>query len=184
MCYFCHIYFISPYTFKDTYPFCWASLVAQLVKKSPAMQETPHQRVGKIPWRRDRRPTPVSLGDIFSILADICNFDKLCKLWASPVTQMVKNLPAMHETWVGSLGWEDPLEQEMATPRHRQRSLAGYSPWGHKESDTAHTIPFLLLICTVGKFLVIVSPSFFPLLLEGEALYISLISLCNTLLQP
>ena len=31
------------------------------------------------------------------------------------VAQMVKNLPAMQETWVGSLGWEDPLEKEMAT---------------------------------------------------------------------
>ena len=31
------------------------------------------------------------------------------------VAQMVKNLPAMQETWVGSLGREDPLEKEMAT---------------------------------------------------------------------
>ena len=35
--------------------------------------------------------------------------------WASPVTQLVKNLPAMQATWVRSLGWEDPLEKEMAT---------------------------------------------------------------------
>ena len=35
--------------------------------------------------------------------------------WVSPVAQTVKNLPAMHETWVGSLGWEDPLEKGMAT---------------------------------------------------------------------
>ena len=34
---------------------------------------------------------------------------------ASLVAQMVKNLPAMKETWVQSLGWEDPLEKEMAT---------------------------------------------------------------------
>ena len=31
--------------------------------------------------------------------------------WASLVTQMVKNLPALWETWVRSLGWEDPLEK-------------------------------------------------------------------------
>ena len=31
------------------------------------------------------------------------------------VSQMVKNLPAMQETWVQSLGWEDPLEKRMAT---------------------------------------------------------------------
>ena len=35
--------------------------------------------------------------------------------WASLVTQMVKNLPAMWETWVRSLGQEDPLEKGMAT---------------------------------------------------------------------
>ena len=35
--------------------------------------------------------------------------------WASPVAQMVKNLPAMWETWGQSLGWEDPLEEGMAT---------------------------------------------------------------------
>ena len=47
--------------------------------------------------------------------------------------------------WVRSLGWEDPLEEGMATHSclenpHGQRSLAGCSPWGRKESDTAeHT---------------------------------------------
>ena len=35
--------------------------------------------------------------------------------WASLVAQMVKNQPAMRETWVRSLGWEDPLEGGMAT---------------------------------------------------------------------
>ena len=35
--------------------------------------------------------------------------------WTSLVAQMVKNPPAMRETWVGSLGWEDPLEEGMAT---------------------------------------------------------------------
>ena len=34
---------------------------------------------------------------------------------ASLVAQMVKNLPAMQEAWVQSLGWEDPLEKGMAT---------------------------------------------------------------------
>ena len=35
--------------------------------------------------------------------------------WASLVAQLVKNLPAMWETWVQSLGWEDPLEKVTAT---------------------------------------------------------------------
>ena len=35
--------------------------------------------------------------------------------WASLVAQLVKNLPAMQETWIRSLGWEDPLEKGKAT---------------------------------------------------------------------
>ena len=35
--------------------------------------------------------------------------------WASLMAQLVKNLPAMQETWVQSLGWDDPLEEGMAT---------------------------------------------------------------------
>ena len=61
---------------------------------------------------------------------------------ASLLAQMVKNFPAVQETQVGSLGWEDLLEKGMAThssilPRefHGQGSLVGYSPWGRKELD-------------------------------------------------
>ena len=39
----------------------------------------------------------------------------LSLLWASLVAQMVRNLPAMWETWVLSLGWEDLLEEGMTT---------------------------------------------------------------------
>ena len=46
--------------------------------------------------------------------------------WISLVTQMVKNLPIMWETWVRSLGWEDPLEKGMATPSSIQASRI---PW-------------------------------------------------------
>ena len=42
-------------------------------------------------------------------------------LWASPVAQLVKNLPAVRETRVQSLGWEDPLEKGKAT--HSSRIL-------------------------------------------------------------
>ena len=58
---------------------------------------------------------------------------------------MVKNLSANAGNIrdAGStLGWEDPLEEDTATHSifspgkyHEQRSLVGYSPWGHKESD-------------------------------------------------
>ena len=60
------------------------------------------------------------------------------------MAQLVKSLPGMRETRVQSLGWEGPLEKEMATTLvflpgefHGQRSLLVYSPWGHKESDIA-----------------------------------------------
>ena len=67
---------------------------------------------------------------------------------ASLVAQTVKHLPEMQETWVPSLGWEDPLEEGMATHSsnsclenpHGQRSLAGYSPWGREESDTTERL--------------------------------------------
>ena len=57
-------------------------------------------------------------------------------IWASLMSEMVKNLPAMWETQVESLGQEDPMEREMATHSsvlawriHGQRSLVSYSPW-------------------------------------------------------
>ena len=55
---------------------------------------------------------------------------------------MVKNLPAVQETQVRSLGWECLLEKGMATTpiflpgeSHGQRSPVGYDPWNRKESD-------------------------------------------------
>ena len=45
--------------FRNPLSVAWATFVAQLVKNPPAMQET---AVGKMPWRRDRLPTPVFLG--------------------------------------------------------------------------------------------------------------------------
>ena len=53
--------------------------------------------------------------------------DSITKLeWASLVAQMVKNLPAMQETWVQSLGQKDPLEKGMAT---QSSTLAWRIPW-------------------------------------------------------
>ena len=62
--------------------------------------------VGKIPWRRARLPTPVFLG--------------------LPLWLLVNNPPAMWETWVRSLGWEDPLEKGKAT---HSSILAWRIPW-------------------------------------------------------
>ena len=63
-------------------------------------------------------------------------------IWASLVAQTVKNPPATQETRVRSLDPEDHLKKEKAThssilawKSHGQRSVVGYSPWGHKELD-------------------------------------------------
>ena len=71
---------------------------------------------------------------------------------ASLVVQTVKNSPAMQETWVLSLGQEDPLEKGMGTHSsifawriHGQRSLAGYCPWGYEEGDMTEQLIHSLL---------------------------------------
>ena len=53
------------------------------------------------------------------------------------MAQRVKNLPAIWETWVPSLGWEDPLEEgKLPTPVFWPGEFHGLcSPWGRKESD-------------------------------------------------
>ena len=63
------------------------------------------------------------------------------------MAQLVKNPPAMRETWVLSLGWEDPLEKgEATTAVIWPGEFHGlYSPWGRKESDTAENVSFLII---------------------------------------
>ena len=76
----------------------------------------------------------------------VCQVNCSCRLLkysnAGLVAQMVKNLPAVKETWVRSLGQEDPLEKGMAAHCsilawriHEQRSLASYSSLAHKNLD-------------------------------------------------
>ena len=70
----------------------------------------------------------------------------------SPVAQMVKNMPAMQEIqFIPGLGRSSGEENGLPTPAflpgksHGQRSLAGYSPWGCKKSDTTERLTFSLL---------------------------------------
>ena len=70
--------------------------------------------------------------------------------WAPPVAQLVKNLPAMWETWVQSLNWESPGEGNRAT---HSSILAWripwtiYSPWDHKESDMTELLSLHFTSC-------------------------------------
>ena len=84
--------------------------------------------VGTMSWRRDRLPFQYS--------------------WASLVAQLVKNPSAVQETWVQSLGWEDPLEKGKAT----HFSILAWripwtgepgSPWGHKELDMTEQLSLI-----------------------------------------
>ena len=83
-----------------------ASLITQLVKNLPAMQET-----------------LVLLGSGRSAGEGIGY--PLLYSWASLVAQLVKNVPAMWESWVRSLAWEDPLEKGKAT----HSSIPGLPLW-------------------------------------------------------
>ena len=100
------LHIIAPQTVRVTNHFSfpgtilWASLVG---RKNPWLRihlQCQRPRVDswvrKVPWRRDRQPIPM-----YS--------------WASLAPQIVKNPSAMWETWVGNLGWEDPLEEGMAS---------------------------------------------------------------------
>ena len=72
--------------------------------------------------------------------------------------QRLKHLPAMRETWVRTLGGEDPLEKEMAT---HSSILAWRIPWleelgglqstGREESDTTERLPFHFLLSCIGE---------------------------------
>ena len=85
------------------------------------------------------------LGEVLLTKRAAAKYEELCHSGASLVAQIVKkkNLPAMQETQVRSLGWKDPLQEGMAP---HSSILAWRIPWkeepgrlqsmGHKESDT------------------------------------------------
>ena len=84
---------------------------------------------------------------------------------ASLVAQLVENPPAMRETWVRSLGWEDPLEKGKAT----HSSILAWripwmSPWGRKESDTTEQLSlhfmtaFNFCCCSITKSCLTLQP--------------------------
>ena len=65
---------------------------------------------------------------MFKLFFDTLVENKYMELdyWASLIAQLVKNLPAMQETWVRCLSWEDPLEKGKAT---HSSILAWRIPW-------------------------------------------------------
>ena len=61
------------------------------------------------------------------------------------MTQLIKNLPAIQESWVPFLGWEDPLEKGKAIYSSiLARRIPWTSPWGHKELDMTERLSPLI----------------------------------------
>ena len=119
-----------------------ASLIAQLVKNSPAMQETPAEEVGLGRSVGEGTGYPLQYS------------------WTFLVAELVNNLPAMQETWIQSLGLENPMEKGKATHSSilawripwteepgRLQSTGSMHPWGHKESGTTEPPSLSLFSC-------------------------------------
>ena len=133
----------------------WASLIAQLVKNPPAMQETPVQfLVRNICWKRDRLPTPVFLdfpcgkesahntGDLSSIprLGRFPGEEKgypLQNIWViggtsgkEPACQCRRHKRCGFDCWVEKIPWRrawKPTPVFLPGESHGQRTLTGYS---------------------------------------------------------
>ena len=84
--------------------------------------------------------------------------------WASLVAQLGKNLPAMQETWVQSLSWEDPWRRDrLLTPVFWPGEFYGlYSPWGHKESDTTECLSLSVWPATGTLLMIKISSTHLP----------------------
>ena len=67
--------------------------------------------------------------------------------WACLVAQLVKNLPAMQNTWVQFLGWEDPPRRErLRTPVFWTGEYHGLYLWGHKDSDITEGLSLKIMV--------------------------------------
>ena len=98
---------------------------------------------GSQPSPRTRPKVAISDLPRYGILFNLGRFlPIICLYRASLVTQTVKKSPACRRPrfnpWVGKIPWrraQQPTPVFLPGQSHRQRSLAGYSPWSHKESD-------------------------------------------------
>ena len=128
--------------------YSWVSLVAQLVKNPPVMRETwVYPWVGKIPWRRERLPTPVFwLREFHGLYSPwgCKEFDTTEQLslftfrWHSgeePSCQCRRHKRHRFSLWVRKSPWRrkrQPTLVFLPVKSYGQRSLAGYIPWGRK----------------------------------------------------
>ena len=123
-------------------------------------------------WLRDRiciSYVSALAGRFFTISChQRSNYNIICLyvyiiIWASLVAQMVKHPPAMQETWVLSLGWEDPLEKEMAahssilpwkipwTEKPGGLESTGLQRVGHDWATNTHTCPYECVFYSISS---------------------------------
>ena len=107
-------------------------------------------------------------------------------VWASLVAELVKNPPAMWETWICYLGWEDPLEKGKAT---HSNFLAWriHKAWTHKEPDMTERLSLLLIYFQKLTSAVAFISSFFPLTFLRFILFFPLLIcrlLCLLIFNP
>ena len=81
---------------------------------------------------------------VLDTLSAFCKYKSSSGIRASLVAQTVKNSPAMRETWVPSLGWEDPLEKGMASYFSGLKNSMDCTAWGDKESDPTEQLSDLV----------------------------------------
>ena len=134
--------------------------VSSIGKESPAIQETP---VGFVD-----QEDPLEKGIGYPLQYS----------WTSLVAQLVKNLHAVQEPWLWSLGWEDPQEKGKAT---HPSILAWripwtvYSPWDHKDFDTTERfskiVYIYIYIYIFFFFLSLPSPSSLPFLFSATSTF-------------
>ena len=106
-----------------------ASLVTQLVKNMPAVQETPFWFLGwEVTLEKGELPTPVFLG----FPGGSVGKESTCN------AGVLGLIPGLGRSPGG--GHVNPLQHSCLKNPHGQRSLEGYSPWGHKESDMSEQL--------------------------------------------
>ena len=116
-----------------SYPlqYSWASLVAQLVKNPPASRRPQFDFwIRKIHWRRERLPTPVFLG----FPCGSAGKESACTAGDLGSIPVLGRCPGGRHS--------NPLQYSYLENLHGQRSLVGYSPWGHKEYDMTERLSF------------------------------------------
>ena len=126
--------------------------------RSPALQ------VDSLPAEKPGKPKNTGVGtlcllqQIFltqELNRGLLHCRRILSHWGSLVAQLVRNLPALWETWVRSLVWEYSsgggqgtlLQYNCLENSHAQRSLAGYSPWGCKDSEMTEWLSIVQTDC-------------------------------------